>query len=104
MAEFVLRGAGGVIRRHRLALDLTLAQLAERAGTDKSQLAKYETDKVGISDAKLMLLAKALRIPAEALAHECLLAIKPGLRSKPIGRLLGRLAAPAKPVRQSART
>jgi len=103
MAEFVIRGAGAVIRRHRLALDLTLAQLAERAGTDKSQLAKYETDKVGISDTKLSLLAKALRMPAETLAHECLLAIKPGLRSKPIGRLLGRLSTPAKPARQSTR-
>jgi transcriptional regulator with XRE-family HTH domain len=95
MAEFVIPGVGGVIRRHRLALDLSLAELAERAGTDKSQLAKYETDKVGITDAKLMILAKALRIPAEALAHECLLAIKPHLRSKPIGRMLGQLSAPA---------
>ena len=103
MAEFVIRGAGQVLRRHRLALDLSLAELAERAGTDKSQLAKYETNKVGISDAKLMQLAKALEIPAETLAYECLLAIKPQLRSKPIGRLLGQLSAPAKPARQSAR-
>ncbi|GEM_PF-6462828 len=102
MAEFVIRGAGGVIRQHRLALDLSLADLAERAGTDKSQLAKYETDKVGISDAKLAMLAKALRIPAETLAHECLMAIKPHLRSKPIGRLLGQLSAPAKPARRTA--
>ena len=103
MAEFVIRGAGSVLRQHRLALHLSLAELAERAGTDKSQLAKYETDKVGITDAKLMMLAKALRIPAETLAHECLLAIKPHLRSKPIGRLLGQLSTPTKPARQSAK-
>ena len=103
MAEFIVRGAGQVIRKHRIDLGLSLAELAERAGTDKSQLAKYETNKVGISDVKMMALAKALKMPAERLAHECLLAIKPVLRSKPIGRLLGQLSGRTKTSRPASR-
>ena len=72
MAEFVIRGAGSVLRKHRLALDLTLAELAERFGGDKSQLAKYENNNIGITDAKLMRLAKALGLSPETLAHEWL--------------------------------
>jgi transcriptional regulator with XRE-family HTH domain len=92
MAEFVVRGAGAVLRRHRLLADLTLESLAERAGMEKSQLSKYEANKVGLSDEKLATLAKALGIPPETLAYECLIEIKPNLKSRPIGRLLGTLA------------
>lgn len=94
MAEFVIRGAGQVIRQTREARGLSLAQLAETMGCDKSQLAKYETNKVGISDVRLARLAAALNVPAAALAHECLLAIKPHLKSKPIGQLLGQISRP----------
>ncbi|MBL8865235.1 MAG: helix-turn-helix transcriptional regulator [Planctomycetia bacterium] len=92
MAEFVVRGAGAVLRRHRQLAKLTLEALAERAGLEKSQLSKYEANKVGLSDEKLATLAKALGIPPETLAYDCLLEIKPNLKSRPIGRLLGTLA------------
>lgn len=94
MAEFVIRGAGAVFRKHRTAVGLSLSELAERLGSDKSQVAKYETNKVGVSDRKLAALAKALGLAPELLANECLLAIKPHIRSKPIGKLLGALSRP----------
>ena len=98
MAEFVIRGAGEVLARHRKALDLTLEALATKAGLDKSQIAKYESNKVGISDQKLTRIAVALGVPPQQLALECLIQIKPHIQSKPIGRLLGSLVlAPAKP-------
>lgn len=92
MAEFVVRGAGAVLRKHRVELDMTLESLATKAGLEKSQLAKYESNKVGVTDQKLAAIAKALGVPPEVLAYECLLEIKPNLQSRPIGRLLGTLS------------
>jgi transcriptional regulator with XRE-family HTH domain len=96
MAEFVIRGAGGVLARRRKAANLTLESLAQKSGLEKSQLAKYEANKVGITDQRLAKLAVALGVPQAELAFECLLEIKPHIRSKPIGRLLGGLAKPAR--------
>ena len=92
MVEFVIRGAGAVLLRHRQNADLTLEAVASKAGLDKGQLAKYESDKVGITDSKLAAIAKALGKRPELLANECLMEIKPHLKSKPIGRLLGNLS------------
>jgi transcriptional regulator with XRE-family HTH domain len=89
MAEFVIRGAGAVIARHRQAANLTLEALAQKVKIDKSQLAKYERNLVGISDQRLDAIATALGVPPEQLAHDCLLEIKPEIQSKRIGQLLG---------------
>ncbi|MGL6074474.1 MAG: helix-turn-helix domain-containing protein [Fimbriiglobus sp.] len=93
MAEFIIRGAGDVLRKHRQEAGMTLETLAAKALIEKSQIAKYEANQVGISDERLAKLAKAMSIAPDVLAHECLLAIKPQIQSKPIGKLLGSLIA-----------
>lgn len=103
MAEFVIRGAGAVLARHRKAAKLTLDQLAEKAGVEKSQLAKYEGNKVGVTDQRLAVLAAALGVPPAELAFECLVEIKPHIRSKPIGRLLGGLSKTTRPKKRKSR-
>lgn len=103
MAEFVIRGAGEVIARRRKAANLTLEALADKAGVDKSQVAKYEANKIGISDQRLAAIASALGVPPAELAFECLLAIKPHLRSKPIGKLLGGLTRPKRPIKRKSK-
>ena len=102
MAEFVIRGAGEVIARRRKAASLTLEALADKAGLDKSQVAKYEANKVGITDQRLAAIATALGVPPAELAFECLVAIKPHIRSKPIGKLLGGLARPKRPAKRKS--
>jgi transcriptional regulator with XRE-family HTH domain len=102
VAEFVIRGAGEVIARRRKAAGLTLEALADKAGLDKSQVAKYEANKVGVSDQRLAALAAALGVPPAELAFECLVAIKPRIRSKPIGKLLGGLAKPKRPAKRKS--
>lgn len=97
MAEFVIRGAGEVIARRRNAAKLTLDALARTAGLEKSQLAKYEANKVGVSDRRLAAIAEALGVSPAELAFECLVQIKPHIASKPIGKLLGGLAKPKRP-------
>jgi transcriptional regulator with XRE-family HTH domain len=103
MAEFVIRGAGEVLARRRKAAELTLEALAQKAGLEKSQLAKYEANKVGVTDQRLAAIAAALGVPPAELAFECLVEIKPHIRSKPIGKLLGGLAKPTRPKKRKSK-
>ena len=102
MAEFVIRGAGEVIARRRKAASLSLEALAQKAGLEKSQLAKYEANKVGVTDQRLAAIAAALSVPPAELAFECLVEIKPHIQSKPIGKLLGGLAKPKSPKKRKS--
>jgi transcriptional regulator with XRE-family HTH domain len=103
VAEFVIRGAGAVFARRRKAAKLTLEELAAKSGVEKSQLAKYEGNKVGVTDQRLAVLAAALGVPPAELAFECLVEIQPHIRSKPIGKLLGGLAKNTPPKKRKSK-
>lgn len=98
--ELVFRGAGDVIRRHRTERALTLDQLAHAAGMDKGQIAKFESNKVGLSDVKLRSLAAAFGMRPELLSYECLMAIRPELLDSRVGQLMTKLVGrtPKKPA------
>ena len=57
---------GGEIQRARKARDLTLEQLALRAGVSKSVLSQIERDQTNPTLATLWRIAEALGIPAES--------------------------------------
>jgi transcriptional regulator with XRE-family HTH domain len=98
--ELVFRGAGDVIRRHRTERELTLEQLALAAGMDKGQIAKFESNKVGLCDTKLRSLAAAFGMKPEVLSYECLMAVRPELLVARVGQLMGNIVGqtPKKPL------
>ena len=104
MSEFIIRGAGAVLLRVRTEKKLTLEQLATKSQIEKSQLAKYEANRVGVNDERLAAIANALGVSPAWLAHQCLLEIKPTIQNKPIGKLLASLVLNAKPAKAKSAT
>lgn len=64
--------AGEAVRIAREQAGMTLAEVAERLGWDKSRLSRYETDSVALSAETIIEIAGALRIHPEQLLFECL--------------------------------
>jgi transcriptional regulator with XRE-family HTH domain len=62
--------APNTIRHHRLARDLTLEELAERAGLSVSQVSRIERGKRQPTLRDLHSFARALRIPVAALVEQ----------------------------------
>ncbi|ACL23616.1 ATP-binding protein [Chloroflexus aggregans] len=97
MDELTEFSFGYWVRRRRLALDLTQAELGRRAGVSAAAIRKIEADERRPSCELAELLASALGVPAEERA--AFLAAARGLAS--IERLpvaVGPLAAPAQPI------
>ncbi|MCB0071760.1 MAG: helix-turn-helix transcriptional regulator, partial [Caldilineaceae bacterium] len=85
------------VRRQRMALDLTQADLARAVGCATVTISKIERDERRPSQQMAELLAQHLAVPAEE--HERFLAMARGRRSA------ARLALPAQPrVLQAIRT
>lgn len=61
---------GKNIQRERLAKGLTQDQLADRLGTSRRMVGKYETGKTKPSLPKLEAIAEALQIPLSRLYQE----------------------------------
>jgi transcriptional regulator with XRE-family HTH domain len=58
---------GDRLRQRREELNLSQSQLARYLGVSFQQVQKYETGKNGLSAARLLAAARALRVPANAL-------------------------------------
>ena len=61
------RAIGAQLRRHRLALGLTLSELAVRTGVSKPMLSKIENAQTSCSLTTVARIAAALDVPATAL-------------------------------------
>jgi len=61
------RAIGAQLRRHRLALGLTLSELAARTGVSKPMLSKIENAQTSCSLTTVARIAAALDVPATAL-------------------------------------
>lgn len=58
------------IRRRRRELHLTQEQLGGRVGISEQQMQKYENGRIGISAARLLVIARTLQIPVASLLQE----------------------------------
>jgi transcriptional regulator with XRE-family HTH domain len=86
--EIFFSGAGEVIRRYRIGHHLTLEELAQRIGREKSSLQRYETNETPLSDRLIQEIALGIKIEPTTLMRECLMFIRPKLRYSPFGVLL----------------
>lgn len=72
--------AGEVVRRLREHAGLSLSELAERAGIDKSSLSKYENNQLAMSLRVVERIAEGLKTPPLVVIFECLKQRYPNLR------------------------
>lgn len=87
--------AGEVIRRFREKAGLSLSQLAERAGIEKSSLSKYENNQLAMSLPIVERIAEGLKTPPLLVIFECLKQRYPDLRrgKSKVATLVGQLVS-----------
>jgi transcriptional regulator with XRE-family HTH domain len=85
-----LRGVGKVIQELREEANLSQQELANTIRCDKTQLSKYENDRLALSLAAIDRIAQAVNLPVEAVVLRCFKHLFPALSSpeSEVGQLL----------------
>lgn len=87
--------AGEVVRALRERAGLSLSELADRVGVDKSSLSKYENNQLSVSFSVLERIAGGLGVSPLLVLMKCLKHRYPSLRrpNSKVGALVGELVS-----------
>lgn len=80
-SDFKIESTGDVVRAMREKAGLSLQQLADRIGADKSSLSKYENNQLAMSLRTIERIAEGLELAPLVVLFECLRHRYPMLRS-----------------------
>jgi transcriptional regulator with XRE-family HTH domain len=81
-------GAGAVLAQARHLKKKTLEDVALLIGVNKSTLHRYETNATPVPGHVIEAIAQALNIRSTVLMKDCLMAMRPKLKSSAFGKLI----------------
>ncbi|MGL6073367.1 MAG: helix-turn-helix domain-containing protein [Fimbriiglobus sp.] len=86
--EFLFEGAGEILKKHRIDRSITLEEVAQKLGINRSTVFRYEDNKTPLSDYAVTRFAVALGMDPQVLMLECLKKVMPGMAETTFGQLL----------------